>query len=162
MNKLYQFQNSTTEVSIQPDGDRFRVTVGDQSYIIAARQLDPGHFLLEVDGRKLEVYTARNSPRHYVALNGETWTLEKTSRTRRSQPQIDGHDDLTALMPGVVLEVAVAEGDHVERGQTLLLLEAMKMELRVTAPHAGDVSKVHCKTGQVVERGQLLVEVEAA
>jgi biotin carboxyl carrier protein len=53
-----------------------------------------------------------------------------------------------------------AEGEAVTRGQTLLLLEAMKMELRVTAPADGRVWRVHCATGQVVERGQLLIELE--
>ena len=59
-----------------------------------------------------------------------------------------GLDSLTATMPGVVLEIPVAEGDQVERGQTLVLLEAMKMELRITAPHAGQVRKLLCTAGQ--------------
>jgi biotin carboxyl carrier protein len=65
-------------------------------------------------------------------------------------------------MPGVVLEVLVGQGDYVERGQTLVLLEAMKMELRISAPCAGYVRRVHCTEGQVIERGQKLVEIEAA
>jgi biotin carboxyl carrier protein len=64
-------------------------------------------------------------------------------------------------MPGQVLDVLVHVGDTVERGQTLLLLEAMKMELRMVAPFAGQVRAVRCAAGQVVERGQLLVELQA-
>ena len=109
----------------------------------------------------MQIYTAKNGLRRYVAIGGETWVLEQVARARRDGPQTEaGHDSLTASMPGVVLEVCVNVGDIVERGQTLVLLEAMKMELRVTAPHPGQVSKIHCETGQVVERGQLLVEME--
>ena len=63
-------------------------------------------------------------------------------------------------MPGRVLDVLVAEGDSVQKGDTLVLLEAMKMELRVQAPGDGQVARVLCAAGQVVERGQLLVELQ--
>jgi biotin carboxyl carrier protein len=62
-------------------------------------------------------------------------------------------------MPGRVLDVLVAEGDSVQKGDTLVLLEAMKMELRVQAPVDGQIACVLCAAGQVVERGQLLVEL---
>jgi 3-methylcrotonyl-CoA carboxylase alpha subunit len=65
-------------------------------------------------------------------------------------------------MPGLVREVLAIEGAEVKRGDTLVVLEAMKMELRLTAPYAGQVRRVHCVAGQVVERGQVLVEVEAS
>jgi biotin carboxyl carrier protein len=63
-------------------------------------------------------------------------------------------------MPGLILDVLVKDGDEVARGDTLVVLEAMKMELRITAPYVGRVRRIHCATGQVVERGQVLVEVE--
>ena len=64
-------------------------------------------------------------------------------------------------MPGRVLDVLVAPGDRVQKGDTLVLLEAMKMELRIQAPADGEVSRVLCAAGQVVERGQVLVEMAA-
>ncbi|MFZ2359017.1 MAG: acetyl-CoA carboxylase biotin carboxyl carrier protein subunit, partial [Anaerolineae bacterium] len=70
-----------------------------------------------------------------------------------------GAGSLAAAMPGLVLDVLVAEGDEVSQGQPLVLLSAMKMELRIAAPAAGKVVKVHCQAGQVVERGQVLVEI---
>ena len=66
---------------------------------------------------------------------------------------------LEATMPGQVISVGIKEGDVVTKGQTLVILEAMKMELRVQAPYAGRVQRVLVKTGQVVERGQQLIEV---
>src|SRR6185436_8065261 len=68
---------------------------------------------------------------------------------------------LTANMHGQVAAVLVKAGDPVERGQTLIVLEAMKMELRVTAPHAGRVKQVSCAVGDVVERGRVLAELDA-
>ncbi len=62
-------------------------------------------------------------------------------------------------MPGAVLEVLVAEGDRVERNQTVLLMESMKMELAITAPGNAIVRQVNVRTGQQVERGTRLVEL---
>ena len=67
---------------------------------------------------------------------------------------------LAAPMPGTVLRVEVHEGEHVDEGQTLVLLEAMKMELAVTAPAVGVVSAVLVEAGQLVSRGQALVELD--
>ncbi|MCB9457792.1 MAG: biotin/lipoyl-binding protein [Anaerolineaceae bacterium] len=62
-------------------------------------------------------------------------------------------------MPGQVVNVLVAVGDSVTRGQTLVVLEAMKMEIRVAAPGDGTVRRLLVAQGDVVERGQLLLEV---
>jgi biotin carboxyl carrier protein len=64
-------------------------------------------------------------------------------------------------MPGQVVDVLVAEGETVTRGQTLVILEAMKMEIRAAAPADGRVKRLLVGKGDVVERGQHLVEFEA-
>ena len=63
-------------------------------------------------------------------------------------------------MPGTVLEVLVSEGQSVEAGQTLMILEAMKMEHRVVASEDGVVTDVHFSAGDRVEQGASLLEVE--
>jgi biotin carboxyl carrier protein len=62
-------------------------------------------------------------------------------------------------MPGKVLDVLVENGQEVEAGATLVLLEAMKMELRITAPQAGTVQHVFVEPGEIVDQGQSLVEI---
>jgi biotin carboxyl carrier protein len=63
-------------------------------------------------------------------------------------------------MPGQVRALNVSEGDAVTKGQTLLVLEAMKMEIRVQAPRDGSVKKLFVKQGQTVEREQVLIEID--
>jgi biotin carboxyl carrier protein len=69
-------------------------------------------------------------------------------------------EPITAPMPGVVLSVAVAAGDRVEAHQTLLVLEAMKMENAVAAPADGRVVRLRVEPGQQVQRGDVLIELE--
>jgi propionyl-CoA carboxylase alpha chain len=64
---------------------------------------------------------------------------------------------LVAPMPGAVLTTEVKAGDQVAQGDLLLILEAMKMEHRITAPMEGTVSELHVQEGDQVNNGQLLV-----
>ena len=67
---------------------------------------------------------------------------------------------LTAPMPGTVIKVSAAPGDRVEPRQTLLVLEAMKMETPLVSPYEAIVKAVHVAEGERVAGGQLLVELE--
>lgn len=71
-----------------------------------------------------------------------------------------GASRLSAPIPGKVLAVKVASGDEVAAGQSLVVLEAMKMENELTAEQAGRVTAVHIEPGDTVESGELLVELE--
>ncbi|HRF95660.1 MAG TPA: biotin/lipoyl-binding protein, partial [Aggregatilineales bacterium] len=88
-----------------------------------------------------------------------SFTLTQPNPQARKRKRAGGGDDLTAQMPGKVVDVMVSAGDVVKKGQTLLLLEAMKMEIRVSAPHDGTIKGVFTKKGDVVDRGQRLVEI---
>ena len=67
---------------------------------------------------------------------------------------------ITAPMPGIILSIAVKEGDEVNAGDALLVLEAMKMENEIHAPRAGKVKKVHVSEGAEVQSGAALVDFE--
>lgn len=67
---------------------------------------------------------------------------------------------IDAPMPGLVLEVLVKEGDSVEEGDGLLVLEAMKMENKLVAPRSGIIKSVHVTASQTVDKGIVLIEFE--
>lgn len=67
---------------------------------------------------------------------------------------------VTAPLAGSVFKVLVAEGDAIEAGQVVLILEAMKMETEITAPTGGTVTRLHVAPGDAVQGGQALLEIE--
>jgi acetyl/propionyl-CoA carboxylase alpha subunit len=159
----YQISDELKTVTIEQVGDRFRVSIGERVYDVAARQHQPGEFDLEVEGQQWRGYVAGDGSRRYVAIAGETWVLENPRPGQQRQHGFHPAADsgrLEATMPGLVRELLAVEGAAVKRGDTLVVLEAMKMELRLSAPYTGRVRRVHCAAGQVVERGQVLVELE--
>ena len=143
------------------EGEQFRVRVGERVFVIAAQAGEAGQLDLCVDGARRRAYAAHQGDRAYVWLEGDVWSVVKPDprQDRRRAHAAESGGALDAVMPGRVLDVLVAEGDAVTRGETLVLLEAMKMELRIQAAGDGVVRKVHVRPGQVVERGQTLVEM---
>ncbi|MBK5220644.1 MAG: biotin/lipoyl-binding protein, partial [Thermoleophilia bacterium] len=85
----------------------------------------------------------------------------------REQPRFadvaaeDAPGTLTAPMPGTVVRISAATGDHVEAGQVLLTLEAMKMEFEVVAPFEGELTSLPVEIGKQVDGGVLLAVIEA-
>ena len=155
----YEHGGATYSVSLhpQPDGT-FRAVVGERSYTVRATAVDGG-WLLALDGVQVHVYaTARGSER-FVGIDGQQYALTVASAGRRRATSAGG-GDLTAQMPGQVREVFVRAGDSVTSGQALLLLEAMKMEIRISAPADGRIKRLLVAAGDVVDRGQRLVEME--
>lgn len=104
-------------------------------------------------------WTAADGDARWVFVNGEVFRFEVAQPGARRRGR--GHTGtLAAPMPATVVRVEVAAGDVVKRGDTLIILEAMKMELPVRAPADGTVTKVHCRPGELVQPGVALIEIE--
>jgi acetyl/propionyl-CoA carboxylase alpha subunit len=119
-----------------------------------------GALVIEVGGRLRRIAYATEGTTIHLSLGGVSYRLERVEALSPAPAHPHHEQGLEAPMPGLVRGVSIAEGDEVERGQTLVLLEAMKMEIRITAPEKARVSKIHCRVGDQVERGQVLVELE--
>ena len=155
----YQTEDAIRSVVLEEAEGRWRAQVDGRELTLAVIDNGRDHLLVEVDGRRLLAHAALDDKDVRLHVNGETWALRRAAPGRGHRHSAAQDANLTATMPGRVLDVLVAPGDIVQKGDTLVILEAMKMELRIVAPAAGCVHTVHCRPGQVVGRGQLLVEV---
>jgi biotin carboxyl carrier protein len=114
---------------------------------------------LLIDGQRVNAHVSSDGAKRWVTINGHTLMLTKTSGAKRGVRH-DHAGGLIAPMPGQVRSVSVSVGDVVKKGQTLLTMEAMKMEIRIQALKDGKVSALHVQQGQSVEREQILIEME--
>jgi biotin carboxyl carrier protein len=152
-------------LQLEASADGYRATIGEQTYLVQGHFRADGQLDLLVDGQRQRVYTARSADqpnRQVLWLAGQTWTVTAVDPRVRRQDQAVQQTEGTvnATVPGQVRAIQVAVGDTVSAGDPLLMLEAMKMEMRILAPKGGTVGKINCAVGDVVERGQWLVEIE--
>ena len=116
---------------------------------------------IEVAGRVRRVAAARGQEGIWISLDGRSAFYPDPKRHAATASSGDQPDEVRAPMTGKVVAVEVAAGDLVAEGSLLAILEAMKMEYRLTAPHAGKVSRVHCRAGELVDLGKPLVTLVA-
>ncbi|MGH9750501.1 MAG: acetyl-CoA carboxylase biotin carboxyl carrier protein subunit [Candidatus Polarisedimenticolia bacterium] len=168
MERRFRAADRIVAIRVERRGDHLRLHTGSGVREVVVRRHEGCLLELVVDGRPLRALVARDGRRRIFVKVGrsdpEAFELETrppggvAARAGNAAPAPG--DDLVATMDGRVVDVRVREGDLVEAGATLVVLEAMKMELRLTAPHAGTVRALHCRPGEVVERGRRLVILE--
>jgi biotin carboxyl carrier protein len=155
----YQAGTEIITLHIEPQAGGYRVTIGARIYDVQIDQTRAPEIVLTINGQRLTAYVAGDQTARYVSLNGDVFELKKPEMRRTRRQRHQGEDNLTASMPGQITQVLVNAGDSVQRGQPLIVLEAMKMEIKIAAPHDGRVVRVLVEPGQVVDRGQGLIEM---
>jgi 3-methylcrotonyl-CoA carboxylase alpha subunit len=156
---LEDSQGNEHHVEIRPDGT---VIVGDRA--IEVHEMADGSLRIGTD-TGAQAWAAGDGDTRWVFLDGHVYTFtahapdapRSPGRRRRGAAH---HGSLAAPMPATVRRVQVAPGDEVRRGDVLIVLEAMKMEMPVRAPADGRVTAVNCREGEMVQAGQDLVDLE--
>ena len=132
---------------------KFHLTVGDKRYEVSAERdlTDPTSLNLTIDGKT-----------HTVQVEEEEAPRSAPGPRPAAPPPPSGSGGggiVTAQLPGTVFTVDVSEGDSVNAGDKLLILEAMKMENVISAGVSGTVIAIHVNKGDKVEAGQKLMEI---
>ena len=122
-------------------------------------RVGPGTYRVEHDGRQEIVYVAGPRGSTWAYWNGDVFheaaPVEHAEPARPHGPRM-----LSSPMPATIIKVMAEPGAAFKRGDTLVVVEAMKMELPITAEHDGIVKAVLCHEGDLVQAGQTLVELE--
>ena len=145
----------------------FVVKMGGRTLPVAVRTTADGSLVLDIEGRSTEAYVVRaRGAAATVCTGGQA--LEVTCRTAMEEELARSAEaagekvelQVRSNMPGKIVEIKVAPGDVVAAGQTLVILEAMKMENAIQSKGAARVKHIAVKPGQAVDSGALLVELE--
>ncbi|HSN53632.1 MAG TPA: biotin/lipoyl-containing protein [Candidatus Sulfomarinibacteraceae bacterium] len=138
--------------------------IGDREYRARVEEITAESATIAVDGTSykvelVEIGRRAEAPRPASAPTRRPTPAAPPVKRPSTQPSEGAPGAVLAPLPGSVLRIAVAEGDTVQAGQTLIVMEAMKMENAVAAPHHGTVRKIFVAEGANVGEGDPLVEI---
>jgi 3-methylcrotonyl-CoA carboxylase alpha subunit len=164
--QLYRYSTGestyTIRVSREREG-RLAMHVGDEMHTVTVESGGPGVVVLHEGARVMAGAVARRADGLDLSLRGSVYHLRRPE-LQASARATRGHarSSLTSPMPGTVVKVAVQTGQRVSAHEPLLVLEAMKMEHVIEAPHDGVVTKILFEQGDLVPAGSPVVELDQA
>lgn len=166
MKLIFRHNAQTNMLDVEHVGDNFEIESDGKRARVQLISFAPPRITFLYDGKIVSARVVSDGKKRWVHVDGAAFVLErvepKTARTQaHGAREGTGSGIVVAPMPGQVRGVLVGEGDAVTAGQPLMILEAMKMELKVNAPREGIVSKIFVTQGQSVEREQILAELGA-
>jgi biotin carboxyl carrier protein len=159
MNRQFKIKVNGTEHHIDLHGNS--MLVDDVPFVIGEQE-----GMLTVDGIAFDVKLEQER----AVVDGQEYEIDLNGMRLRMRQQHRGASEaaiapagpgaVTAVMPGLIIKLKVAEGNEVKVGDVLLILEAMKMENEIAAERDGVVKKIHIEAGDRVENGQPLLDIE--
>jgi len=122
--------------------------------------LGDGWFLVEDGETRWRVAVATDANATWVFVNGHVARIENAAPGTRTSARKRGDRSVMSPMPATVVAINAIQGQAVTEGETIIVLEAMKMELPIKAPRSGVVKAVHCAKGDLVQPGVNLLELD--
>jgi biotin carboxyl carrier protein len=147
-----------TRDTVAPGSARIVLQGGEPFFVQA---IGSGAYRVTQADRNWRAVGIAQGDQHWIFIDGQVAVVQTEEASSRRAPKgTGGPQSLTAPMPATITKIMVTANQQVQKGETLLLLEAMKMELPIRAPAAGVVKNVHCKEGDIVQPESLLIEFE--
>lgn len=144
----------------------YRIAVDGNEFLVDGKKTGRTNYSLIVDNRSFEIEVDNAEDEYRVLVDGRNYHVNLMDERRvrvggaQSELQLQGRQKVSVPMPGKVIAVLVSTGDAVEKGQGLVIVEAMKMENEVRSPITGEVKEIRTKAGETVEAGKVLLVVE--
>ena len=163
-----QIDDRTLNVEIKREGDRVFARVDDREYELEASQPEPNVYLLKHNGKVHEFYidkpTSAGLPYTVSSRRGDFDIRPIDPKKLRGSGGTDGEAgglaEIKTMMPGKVVRLIASVGDAVEKGDAVLIVEAMKMQNDLKAPKAGVVKEFRVEEGATVAAGDVLAVIE--
>ncbi len=147
-------------VDVSPEGDDWLLKIDDGEVPLQATRGRDGSWLVDTHQGRRKLWVAVQGDERLVFCDGRVHRLRLPDPEHADDEDIPGGGpNLTADMPGKVVQTLVNEGDEVAEGQAVIIMESMKMETELLAAVSGVVAQVHVTAVQVVAQGDALVDV---
>ncbi len=153
-----------SRLEVRPHDELFEVVVDGNKKVVSISWISPAHLSILLDGKSYNVEVERFGKKYQVTTRGEIYEFAVTDEREvvtTEKLQAGGRLVVTAPMPGLVVEIMCSDGEQVEAGQGVLVLEAMKMQNEITAPASGIITGIPVESGASVNLGDNLFIIES-
>ena len=162
-------------ITVEPiDRERYKMTLDGRAYDVDATRMPSQIVSILLEGKSYDVDLERQGKRGdpldgrmHVRVRGRVLRFDILDERRKKMKEAQGIKldmagaaSIDSPMPGKVLKLLAKEGDEVQEGQGIVVVEAMKMENELKTPKAGRVKTIHAKEGETVDAGARLVTIE--
>jgi biotin carboxyl carrier protein len=161
----YTIGKKVYKVSIDLKEQCYKVSLDDQDFQVNCSSISPHCFSMFIGDKVNTVYIVDDAAGMYISLKGAHYLVKEVEQKEKAKidsaadmPMSDGL--ISVPMPGKIVKILVEEGEEVEQGQSLLILESMKMENSIASPFRGKVLKVNIGIGELAQLGETLIELE--
>jgi len=139
---------------------KYSVTINNKSYVVEIEDINARPVIAHVEGQRFEVIPDTNP----VGSEGKPEVKKEATEVKsfdvRNNGSSQNANEMTAPLPGVLIEVFVKAGDVIEAGQVIVIIEAMKMKNSIRSTRAGKIAEVLASVNQTVAHKQVLVKFE--
>ncbi|MDZ7261868.1 MAG: acetyl-CoA carboxylase biotin carboxyl carrier protein subunit [candidate division KSB1 bacterium] len=166
----FRVSDKSYKISIEAKEGRFRLNLNNQTFEVEPEFINENCLSFLMDGHSYLVYLADNGDQKILSIGGELFFINRVKEGGEFVKQEiapgevgfkEGVLSITAPMPGKVVKISVQEGQRVAKGETLAVVEAMKMEHELRAPLPGLVKKINASEGELVNFEESIMEIEA-
>ncbi|HHE39175.1 MAG TPA: acetyl-CoA carboxylase biotin carboxyl carrier protein subunit [Candidatus Cloacimonetes bacterium] len=163
MEQKFNFLEKTHKVNFEERDEFYKFQIDDnQEYNISKVEIESNLVSFKHKGKTYNIFYAAEKEQIFLSIDGENYTLQlerDVSSKSKSGKQQKG-DSIVSPMPGLLVKIPVAVGDKVKSGDTLAIVEAMKMQNELPAPRDGIIKSINGKEGEQVDALQVIVELE--
>ena len=153
------------KVSLNSKDGKTVAFIGDEKFEVDVQAVSDNRMSLLIGNRSFDVYVVREEGKRHIHIDGNSFCFSMPEAEEGYNARSGGGGEeakliLSAPMPGSVIKINVSEGDGVEEGQCLAIVEAMKMETGLHSTITGRVKKVCASQGQQINAGEVIIELE--
>lgn len=153
--------NEVNDVDVRKEDDGFRITIGGRVYEICDLVVHENSMTFMIEGKRYRAHYAQDNDKRYIAFDGEYYVVEikGAASSNIGGARLQQENNITSPMPGLLVKLPVKVGDAVKAGDTLAIVEAMKMQNELRSPVDGRVEAINFKEGEQVDAFQTIVEL---
>jgi 3-methylcrotonyl-CoA carboxylase alpha subunit len=155
----YEHEKHVYSVTVERRGNSFFVSYDNNEYSVTAEEVKPGQLKIKLGDKVIKCVISEGEENKFIFIDGSVYKVKRVELTGQKKT-ITKEGGLNSPISGTVVSVKAEEGTMVERGDVIMVIEAMKMEYLIRAPYAGRLKKINFKEKDQIEIGELTAEIE--